>query len=38
MFVMVLSATVTNIEALLFVCVIDVAVLHKISTMFPEDG
>ena len=38
MFVMVLSATVTNIEALLYVCVIDVAVLYKISAMFPEDG
>jgi hypothetical protein len=29
MFVMVLSAAVTNIEALLYVCVIDVAVLWR---------
>jgi hypothetical protein len=35
---MVLPATVTNIEALLYVCVIDVAVLGKISTVFPEVG
>jgi hypothetical protein len=37
MFVMVLSAIVTNIETLLYVCVIDVAVLYKISIVFPEN-
>lgn len=38
MFVMVLSATVRNVGALLYVCVIDVAVLCKIGTIFHEDG